>query len=244
LDSTPGPGPPSAATAPLVSLAGDRNAGARPEPRRIPLALRLLYTLFLAILIPYYWASYGPQNFLWFCDTANFLIAAALWTESSLLMSWAAVSVLLVQILWVIDLAAAFFFQIHPIGGTEYMFNSTIPRITRLLSLFHAAVPPILLWGLWRLGYDRRAWLYQTIWSTIILPVCYFGWGARPGFEGGINWVVGPFDRPQTKIAPLLYLGVCILAYPILLFGPSHLALRFLFGRRKAPETVTPASAL
>jgi hypothetical protein len=211
---------------------------------RVPLWLKILWTVWIAVWVPFYWHHYGPQNFLWFCDTANFLIAAALWTESSLLISWAAVSVLLVQILWVVDFAAALLFHAHPIGGTEYMFNPGIALVTRLLSLFHAAVPPILLWGVWKLGYDRRAWLCQTVWSILILPICYFGWGARPGFEGGINWVVGPFDRPQTRLAPLAYLALCVVGYPILLYAPSHFALRFLFGRRKAPETAAPSSAL
>jgi len=28
----------------------------------------------------------------------------------------------------------------------------------RLLSLFHIVVPPLLLWAIWRLGYDPRGW--------------------------------------------------------------------------------------
>ena len=34
-----------------------------------------------------YWRAHGPENFLWFCDLANFLVAFALLTESSLLLS-------------------------------------------------------------------------------------------------------------------------------------------------------------
>lgn len=205
---------------------------------RLPLWLKVAWTAWVLVWVPFYWHYYGPQNFLWFCDLANFLIAAALWTESPLLFSWQAVSVLLVQILWTIDFVAAALFGLHPIGGTEYMFKSSIPLVTRLLSLFHAAVPPILLWGLWKVGYDRRAWLWQTVTACILLPICYFGWGGRPGFEGGINWVVGPFDKPQHAIPPLLYLGVCMIAYPVLLFAPTHFALRFLF-RPKPPPAQT-----
>lgn len=203
----------------------------------MPLWLKLLWTAWVAVWVPFYWRHYGPQNFLWFCDMANFGVLWALWAESSLLMSWQAVSVLLVQILWTVDLAGRAVLGIHLIGGSEYMFVPTIPLVTRVLSLFHAAMPGVLLWGVWRLGHDRRAWLCQSIWSWIILPLCYFGWGAQPGFEGGINWVVGPFDRPQTRMAPLLYLGFCMVAYPVVLYLPTHLALRFLFRHREVPAS-------
>jgi hypothetical protein len=208
-----------------------------PLPSRVPLWLKIAWTAWVAVWVPFYWSHYGPQNFLWFCDMANFGVLAALWAESSLLMSWQAVSVLLVQILWTIDIAGRVALGVHLIGGSEYMFVPTIPLVTRILSIFHAVMPGLLLWGVWRLGYDRRAWLCQSVWSAVILPVCYFGWGAQPGFEGGINWVVGPFDHPQKRLAPLLYLGVCMVAYPVVLYAPTHLALRFLFRRQEAPAS-------
>jgi hypothetical protein len=29
---------------------------------RIPLALKVIYTAFVAVLVPYYWHAYGPEN--------------------------------------------------------------------------------------------------------------------------------------------------------------------------------------
>ena len=200
-----------------------------PTTSRIPLWLKLLWTVWIAVWVPFYWHHYGAQNFLWFCDMANFLIAVALWAESPLLISWAAVSVLFVQILWIVDVAGRLLLHVHLIGGTAYMFDPTIPLVTRLLSLFHGAVPPLLLWGVWKLGYDRRAWLFQSITAWIVLPICYFGWGPVKN----INWVWGPFDKPQDRMNPYLYLGVCMVAYPALLYGPTHFALKFLFRRRE-----------
>jgi len=205
------------------------------EKGRVPLWLKIAWTAFVAVWVPFYWHHYGAQNFLWFCDTANFGILAALWWESAFLMSTMAVSVLLVQLLWTIDFAGRLLLGVHLIGGTQYMFNPSIPLVTRLLSLFHAAVPFILLWGVKRLGFDRRAWLAQSVWCWVLLPICYFGWGARPGFEGGINWVVGPFDKPQHVMPPLLYLFVCMAGYPLVLYAPSHFALKALFKPRPAP---------
>ena len=54
---------------------------------RIPLWVKLLYTAFLCVLVPYYWSAYGPTNFLYYCDVALFMTLAALWTESALLAS-------------------------------------------------------------------------------------------------------------------------------------------------------------
>src|SRR5262249_61226837 len=65
----------------------------------IPLWVKLTYTLFVAVLVPTYWKTYGPTNFLYFCDIALFLGLAAVWLESPLLASMPAVGVVLVQLL-------------------------------------------------------------------------------------------------------------------------------------------------
>ena len=40
------------------------------RPNRVPLWLKLAYTLFVAVLVPVYWHHYTPLNFLYFCDVA------------------------------------------------------------------------------------------------------------------------------------------------------------------------------
>jgi len=40
---------------------------------RLPLWLKIIWTLWVIIWAPFYWKYYGVQNFLWFCDLANFL---------------------------------------------------------------------------------------------------------------------------------------------------------------------------
>jgi hypothetical protein len=72
------------------------------------------------------------------------------------------------------------------------MFDPHVPLGIRLLSLFHVAVPPLLLWAIWRLGYDRRGWKYQTLTAWIVVPINYF-W--RP--ESDVNWARGPFFHEQ-----------------------------------------------
>src|SRR6266699_5962956 len=130
---------------------------------RIPLWLKIAWAVWLLVWAPVYWKQYGAQNFLFFCDLGNFLIALALWLESRLIFSWQAVGLLLVQTLYALDLIGAFVFGKHAIGGTEYMFDPAIPLLIRLLGLYHFVVPPLLLWAVRRLGYDRRAWKWQTV---------------------------------------------------------------------------------
>src|SRR5450432_2206247 len=141
---------------------------------RLPLWLKLLWTMWVIVWAPLYWQHYGPQNFLFFCDLGNIFIMVALWRESSLLFSWQAVGLLLFQTLFTLDLAGALLSGHHLIGGTEFMFDARVPLPVRLLSLFHVVTPPLLLWAIRRLGYDQRGWKYQTLTAWIVLPISYF----------------------------------------------------------------------
>jgi len=47
--------------------------------REIFMLVKIIYTLFVCILVPVYWRYYGPANFLWFSDLALLLTWAALW---------------------------------------------------------------------------------------------------------------------------------------------------------------------
>jgi len=49
---------------------------------KIPLWLKIVYSAFVAVLVPFYWFTYSPWNFLFFCDIALLLGALALWTET------------------------------------------------------------------------------------------------------------------------------------------------------------------
>ena len=193
-------------------------SGAR-RPRGAPLWLKLLFTAWLVVWAPIYWTAYGPQNYLWFCDLANFLIAAALWSDSRMLLSSQAVSVLLIQILWIIDVGSRLLLGVHPIGGTEFMFDPAKPLSLRLLSLFHVAVPVLLVWGLRRLGYDRRGLWLQIGIATVVLPISWLA-----GAERNLNWTWGPFGDVQTALPPVLYLALLPLGYLLIIYLPSHWA--------------------
>ena len=63
--------------------------------------VKVIYSLFMCVLMPFYWHAYGPTNFLYFCDLALLLTLVALWLENPLLASIAAVEILLPGTLWV-----------------------------------------------------------------------------------------------------------------------------------------------
>lgn len=192
--------------------------------RRIPLWLKIGFTVWVAVWTWAYADHYGPSVFLWFCDLANFFIAAALWRESRLLFSWQAVSILAVQLAWCVDLAAGAVAGWHPFGASGYMFDPAIPLTVRLLSLFHVVHPVILIWALRRLGYDSRAWLAQTLTALGVLPV---SWLFGPALN--LNWTWGLFHKAQTQVAPGFWLAACMIGYPLLLYWPSHIALKAAF---------------
>ena len=180
--------------------------------------------------MPVYWHQYGLQNFLYFCDLGNLLVAAALWLESPLLFSWQACGLLVFQTLYTVDLIGAVLTGRHVIGGTEYMFDPRLPLIVRLLSLFHVVMPPLLLWAIWRLGYDGRGWKYQTLTAWIVVPINYF-W--RPQYD--VNWARGPFFHEQHLVPGIVYLAVYLVVVPGLVYWPTHLALQW-WSRKARPE--------
>ena len=189
---------------------------------RVPLWLKIGWTIWLIVWAPIYWRQYGLQNFLFFCDIGNVLIGIGLWLESPLIFSWVACGLLFFQTLYTIDLVGALLSGRHIIGGTEYMFDSNIPLVIRLLSLFHVVTPPLLLWGVWRLGYDRRGWLFQTLTAVVVVPINYL-W--RPQFH--VNWARGPSFREQHAMPGPLYLLVYLVVITAVVYFPTHLLLQW-----------------
>jgi len=195
---------------------------------RVPLWIKVGWSIWVAVWAPLYAKQYGAQNFLYFCDLGNILVLVGLWLESRLIFSWQATGLLLFQTLYIIDLAGAVLTGKHIIGGTEYMFDPHLPLLLRLLSLFHVVMPPLLLWAIWRLGYDSRGWKCQTLTAWVVVPINYF-W--RPEYD--INWARGLFLREQHLIPGWLYLLVYLTVVPLVVYWPTHLALRWWTTRRQ-----------
>jgi hypothetical protein len=189
----------------------------------IALGIKIAYTLFLAVLVPAYWAHYGPRNFLWFSDIALLGAGAALWLESPLLASMMMLAVLLPECAWNLDFFGRLLTGHRMFGMSAYMFERERPRFIRALSLFHVPLPVGLVWLVHRLGYDRRAWLGQSVLALVVLPVTY--WLTDPAEN--VNWVHG-LGAPQRDLPPRLYLALLIVAFALVLYLPPHLVFVYL----------------
>jgi hypothetical protein len=194
---------------------------------RIPTPVKLAYTALVAVVVPVYVVEHGPANFLWFSDIALLATLAALWRESRLLASMMAVGTLAFELMWNLDYVARLVTGAHLTGITRYMFDEREPLFVRGLSMFHVVLPPLLLWVLHRLGYDRRALPMQTALAWVVLPVSY----VVTDPSANLNWVLGPRE-PQTWMPPLLYLALLMLGFPLVVYLPTHLVLDRLFGPR------------
>lgn len=195
------------------------NGRTRRANSRIPLWLKLAWTAWVLVWAPLYWKYYGAQNFLYFCDLGNLLITFGLWLESRLILSWQAVGLLVFQTLYALDLIAALLFGKHLTGGTEYMFDPTVPLFVRLLGLYHLAVPLLLLWAVRRLGYDRNALKYQIFTTWIVVPINYF-W--RPEYD--VNFARG-IGHEQQLMPGWLYLLGYLVVVPVVVYWPTGWAL-------------------
>jgi hypothetical protein len=187
----------------------------------VPLWLKLAYGAFVPVLVVVYWPRYGPSNFLWLSDIALFFAAVAVILESPLLASMTAVGVLPLEMFWTLDLIL-----LGRLGLTSYMFDPKWPLWLRAISLFHIALPPTLIWMLWKFGYDPRAYPAQFALTLAVLSFCY----AFTDPEKNINWTAGPGEKPQRKISPRLYFAILVVVITIGVMTPVHFALTWLFG--------------
>ena len=224
-----------------ASLGDNYSAHPATPVSRVPLPLKLAFTAFMAVLVPVYWSKYGPTNFLYFCDLALFFTLIAVWFESRLFASMAAVGIVLPQlVLWCGDFIAhlaGFKF----IGMTDYMFDAHRPLFLRGLSFFHGWLPFLLLFLVARLGYDRRAWFAWTgvAWGAMLFSYFFL---PGPGMNTAgslapvnVDYVFGFSDTiAQTWLPGWAWLVFLLVALPALVVFPTHLLLQKFWGRPAA----------
>jgi hypothetical protein len=198
----------------------------------VPLWLKLVFTAFMAVLVPVYWHYYGPTNFLYFCYLALFITLLGIWTESPFLISMCAVGILAPQVLWVADFLSNLV-GLSLIGMADYMFKHENSLFLRGLSLYHGWLPFLLVYLVWALGFARRALPALALLAWVLLLVCFF-FMPPPNPEPGltpinINYVWGLSDyAAQNWVSPAVWLIGLMIGLPLLLFVPTHfLLLRF-----------------
>jgi len=186
--------------------------------------LKFAYTLFVLVLVPAYWQENGPVNFLWGSDLALLLTLVAIWSENRLLASMTAVGVLVPELAWNVDFVLRIVIGVDavPGPGTAYMFDAREPVWLRGLSLFHVFLPVVVLWLVYRLGYDRRAPLWETFLAWLVLPLSYVAGGP----VRNINWTYGFGHEPQDWLPEPAYVGFLMLLFPLAVFWPTHELLK------------------
>jgi hypothetical protein len=190
----------------------------------IPEWFKIAYTLAVAAFIVIYWQRYGPRNFLWFSDIAFIGAVPAMWLESPLLSGVLACMVLLPEVLWNVDYALRLVLRRRITGLTDYMFDPSIPRWLRAVSLFHVPLPLVLVWLVAAYGYPEASLPWSVAVAGVVLVLSW--WFSTP--ERNINWVYG-FGRPQQRLPRPVFLGILYLIFIGGVFVPTHWLLLKLF---------------
>jgi len=191
-----------------------------PGPRAFPRA-RWVAVGWLAVWTVAYARGYPLANFLQLCDLAVILTCVGLWLGSPRLLSMQALSSLLIDLAWDVDLVWRAITGGHLVGGTEYMWDAKIPLGLRLLSVFHLVWPVLLWWALRQVGYDRRALAAQTALAVMVLALSRV---AMP--DANINFAHrDPFAGRSWGPAPVHVL-LTVAGLFVLVYGPTHLVLR------------------
>jgi hypothetical protein len=181
---------------------------------------RWIAVAWLAVWVPAYWSHYGPTVFVNLCDIAVVLTCVGLWRGIPLLLSTQALSSLVVDSAWMADLAWRGATGRHLVGGTEYMWDPAYPWWLRALSLFHVALPIVLVWSVRRVGYDRRAPAVQIALAAVVLVASR---ALGPGANANFAFTDPLFGRAWGPAPAHLAFLLAALA---VVYGVTHLVLR------------------
>jgi hypothetical protein len=198
---------------------------------------RWIALAWLAVWLPAYLAKYGWHVFLNLCDIAVILTCVGLWTGNALLLSSQALSSLLIDLTWDLDLAVRALTGRHLVGGTEYMWDARWPLWLRLLSAFHIVLPPVQIWALRKVGYDRRGFVLQSAIAAVVLAASRLTLG--PEENQNFAWA-DPFVGRSWGPAPV-HVGLTWLVVVTVVYGGTHLALSRLApaAQRASARTTT-----
>jgi len=202
--------------------------------QRIPLWIKLIFTVLFSVTIPSNIIHYSAINLLWFCDIDIVTTFSGLWFESSLLVSMAALASVATQLAWQVD----YFFHLvsgkRLFGFSDYMFNANLTTYNKAVSLFHVWMPYILLYSLRIVHYNRRALVAQTLIGCMAILLSFLLTKDMFGRAGNLNKVYGLSDKePQTWMSPWLWL-IVVMAYCFLcIYLPMHFLFSRLFRKQK-----------
>jgi hypothetical protein len=155
-----------------------------------------------------------------------------IWIESPLLVSMCAVGIIASQTLWLIDFLSHLIG--HPLTGlTDYMFIADHSLFLRGLSLFHGWLPFLMVYLVWRLGYNGRALPAWTVVAWALVLISFFLMPPPrpdPGLTPvNIDYVWGFSDTEAQQLTPPgIWVAALMVLLPALLYVPVHFLLRRL----------------
>ena len=193
--------------------------------------LRWVALVWVGVWLPAYARAWGWANLLLWCDAAVILTCIGLWWGSGLLLSSQAVGTLGAGLLWGLDVGWRLAAGRHLFGGTEYMWDAHYPLWVRLLSLYHLALPVVLLWTLRKVGYDRRGLAAQSVIAAVLLGVSRFlpaGLNLNYAYRDPLlhrAWGPGP-----------VHLAAIFLGLVVVVYLPAHGLLCRVFPLRGGKE--------
>lgn len=159
----------------------------------------------------------------------------AVWRNSALAASAAAVGIVIPQLFGCVYFAAEFsgYTLSHM---TSYMMDERRSLFLRSLSLFHGWLPFLLLFLVHRLGYDRRGLL---AWTGVAWAACLVSFFFLPPAGAvvpdvntplNVNYVFGMDDaKPQEWMTAPAYLMTWMIGLLVCFFLPTHVVLKKLF---------------
>jgi hypothetical protein len=188
--------------------------------QQVPKWIKYTYTLFIAVMVPAYYRHFGPTNFLWFSDIALLIMFIEVWLCTGILTSMMAVGALLFELGW----NGMFTYQII-VGNTNPNFICNIltpgfPILFRILPLFHIFLPIIIIYMLKKLGYDKRAIWYQSIFGILVLCIAHMA-TTKPQ---NIDWTYAFNNSPYTNLPQPWNFIIVILLF-MLFYQFSHFLL-------------------
>ena len=169
--------------------------------------------MFVAVWLPVYVIELPPVNFLWFSNIAVLGGLVAAWTGSRRLTSMLLVAVGLLEAGWIFDFLVGLMLGGNPpLGGVGYMFDPDVALYVRALSLHHLVLPFVLLWMVWRLGYDPAAfrWWLPVGLGTVLLT----RWLVEP--DQNVNWVLRSPLHAESQVAGWPWVLVLMVALTVI----------------------------
>lgn len=190
--------------------------------------IKYFLTAFILVLLPTYYLSYGPYNFLWFSDIGLFLILFSLWYRSALLISMSAIITMFIEAFWIFDYFYTLLVGVNLLGIAGYMFDENLNIYLRGLSLFHIFLPIMQIKYMRAWGYDSNALLYGITLYWLTLITCY----AITPMQSNINWVHMADVKNWQDVTPILWMSMLMFLYPLIVMAPKSYCFNKIFNKK------------